>query len=71
MEYPGLTNVPQKRCEHLRWKGLFIEAVWDPTVQRSNDGAFWCQHTHNCLGPDGQVADDYECNPGRNCYSEL
>ena len=33
------------RCEKLRWKGMFIEAEWDPTVQHCNDRAFWCQHT--------------------------
>jgi hypothetical protein len=67
MERPGL----KKRCEKLRWKGLFIEAEWDPTVQHSNDPIFWCQHTLKCLGPDGKAVDEFECSPARGCYEEL
>ncbi len=71
MEHPGLTIMGQDRCANLRWKGMFVEAPWDPTIQRSNDRAFWCQHTLNCLGPDGRIADEYECSAGRTCYQAL
>lgn len=71
MERPGLTNITQDRCQDLRWKGMFIDALWDPTIQHSNDGALWCQHTCNCLGPDGQAVGEYECNPARGCYRAL
>lgn len=71
MELPGLTIIDQGRCDFLRWKGMYVEAEWDPTVQRSNDRVYWCQHTYNCLGPDGKVVDDYECNPARGCYVPL
>ena len=27
--------------------------------------------TYNCLGPDGKVADEYECNAARECYKAL
>jgi hypothetical protein len=50
---------------------MYIEAQWDPTIQHSNDGAFWCQHTFNCLGPDGKAVDEFECSPARKCYEEL
>jgi len=70
-ERAGLANIDEDRCANLRWKGLFIQAEWDPTVPRSNDRAFWCQHTYNCLGPDGRLVDDYECNPARACYHAL
>jgi hypothetical protein len=70
-ERSGLTNIGQDRCANLRWKGLFIEAAWDPTVPHGNDRAFWCQHTYNCLGPDSKLVDDYECNPARKCYEPL
>ena len=43
----------------------------DPTVQHSDDYAFWCQHTFKCLGPDGQAVGKEECVPGRACYEEL
>lgn len=63
---PGAT-----RCEKLRWKGMFTGSPPDPTIQPSNDRAFWCQHTYICLGPDGKVVDDLECNASRKCYDEL
>jgi hypothetical protein len=60
-----------ERCQFLRWKGLFVPAPWDPTVQHGNDRSFWCQHTHNCLGPDDSVAADDVCGPDRSCYKAL
>jgi hypothetical protein len=71
MERAGLTNIDVDRCNNLRWKGMFIDAEWDPKVQHGNDRLFWCLHTQNCLGPDGKVADDYECNETRGCYEAL
>ncbi len=71
MEQPGLTQIDDNRCAHLRWKGMFIDAEWDPTVQHSNDRAFWCQHTLNGLGPDGKVVDHDDCQPGRECFQAL
>jgi hypothetical protein len=64
-------KVSMNRCEKLRWKGMYIEAECDPADHYSNDGAFWCQHTFTCLGPDGKVADEFECSPARNCYEQL
>ncbi len=43
------------------------EAEWDPTVPHSGDRLFWCHKTQQCLGPDGKLLDDYECNPARPC----
>lgn len=71
MERAGLTLIDEDRCENLRWKGLYIEAAWDPTVPHSNDRAFWCHRTQVCLGPDGKLVDDYECNEARACYRGL
>ena len=62
------------RRDAARWhitRGVHIEAEWDPTIQHSNDRSFWCQHTWNCLGPDGQLVDDFECSPARSCYEAL
>jgi hypothetical protein len=52
-------------CSSLRWKGQFISAEPDPTVQPSNDGLFWCIHTQNCIGPDGKVAEPGNCSSQR------
>jgi hypothetical protein len=64
-------DIAPERCANLRSKSMFIDAPWDPTVQRGNDRLFWCLHTQNCLGPDGKVADDEECNGKRGCYEAL
>lgn len=72
MEPPGLSKkVSMNRCAHLRWKGLYIDAGYDPENHYSNDTAMWCQHTFKCVGPDGQVVDDFECSPARACYEQL
>ena len=59
----------ENRCEKLRWKGMYVETVWDPAVQRGPEH-FWCQHTFKCLGPDGKPVDDEECTPARECFVE-
>jgi hypothetical protein len=71
MERAGSADIGMDRCQNLNWNGQFIDTEWDASVQRGNDRVFWCQHTHNCLGPDGQVADQFECNPARECYKAL
>jgi len=71
VERPGLAVIGVERCDFLRWKGLYIEAEWDPTVPHGNDRIFWCQKTYNAAGPDGRLVDDYECNPARPCYKAL
>lgn len=71
MEPAGLNVIDHNRCANLRWKGMFIDAEWDPTVQRGNDRLFWCVHTQNCLGPDGKLAADDECSKDRGCYEAL
>ena len=58
-------------CSRLRSKGMYIDAAPDPSVPKTSDGFFWCTHTMNCLGPDGNVADRESCRPGRSCYQEL
>jgi hypothetical protein len=58
-------------CAHLRWKGLFVGAHDDPTVQRGGAGLFWCLFTQTCLGPDGAVAEPGSCDQaGRACYGK-
>ncbi len=64
------TNRPNL-CPSLRWKGMFIWTEHDETVQRSNTGSFWCFHTQNCLGPDGQVAEpEFCCSAERGCHAQ-
>jgi hypothetical protein len=70
-ERAGLARIDDDRCANLRWKGLFIEAPWNPDVPHSNDRAFWCHRTQICLGPDSKPVDDYECNESRKCFEAL
>ena len=62
-------KIDEDRCLHLRWKGLLIDSR--PQKDAPSDGAFWCQKTHVCLGPDAKVVDQYECNETRKCYEAL
>ncbi len=58
------------RCENLRWKGLFVESAATPGIPQS-DHVYWCLKTQINLGPDGNLVDQYECNPARACYKGL
>ncbi|MEO7144503.1 MAG: hypothetical protein ABI165_13475 [Bryobacteraceae bacterium] len=71
MERAGLSKIDDDRCQNLRWKGMYIDSEWDPATPHSNDRLFWCHNTQTCLGPDGKLADDYECNETRPCYCGL
>jgi len=58
-------------CHCLRWKGMFIPAERDASVQPSNEGLFWCLYTQNCIGPDGSLAEPGDCSSsGRACYNK-
>ena len=70
MENAGL-KVLTERCGNIRWKGMFIDAEWDPTVQQSNDRIYWCVQTQNVFGPDGQIVDEDTCNTTRSCYQGI
>ncbi len=70
-ERSSQTAIDTDRCDRFRWKGMYIESVWDPTVPHSGDRLFWCHQTQNCLGPDGRMVDEYECNETRACYKAL
>jgi hypothetical protein len=69
MDNPALNVIGTDRCENLRWKGMFIDT--DQDTPTGTDSLFWCLKTQLILGPDGQVAGKWECNPGRSCYKAL
>jgi hypothetical protein len=71
MEVSKLNTNGKNRCARLRFKGLFVETVPDPTVPPGNDRLFWCNRTQTCLGPDGRTVDDLECTHLRPCYERL
>ena len=70
-ERAGLANIGRIAAPSCAGRACSSKPQWDPTVPHGNDRAFWCQHTYNCLGPDGKLVDDYECNPARKCYEAL
>ncbi len=57
-------------CQCLRCKEMFIETGEPFKMAETGSGIYWCSHTQNPLGPDGQVADHENCRPGRSCYEE-
>jgi hypothetical protein len=70
MQTPEMNVLGHERCLNLRWKGLFLEVDPDAALAQG-DHHFWCQHTHICLGPDGQAVGAKECGPSRTCYEAL
>ena len=64
----GGLNVLKRRCDGLRWKGMFIDADHDPTVPESNTRIYWCVFSQSPLGPDGDVVDEDTCTASRSCY---
>ena len=61
----------QSHCRRLRCKEMFIETEVAFDITATGSGAYWCSHTQNCLGPDGQVAGPSSCNAGRECFEAL
>ena len=61
-------KVLQKRCQSLRWKGMFIDADDDPTVQLPNSRIYWCVSTQGPTGRDGGLVDEDLCTSSRKCY---
>jgi hypothetical protein len=64
----NLSEVQQAYCHRLRCKEMFIDTGEPFDLKDSGSGIYWCSHTQNCLGPDGQIAHVEECKPGRACY---
>ncbi len=72
MRTPGVNpKLNLDRCRNLRWKGLYVDILYDPENDFSNDSAMWCLETNKCVGHDGKVAGDEECNPSRPCFQKL
>jgi len=67
----NLAAATTERCRCLRSKEMFIIVEPDPNLPPMGSGIFWCMHTQNCLGPDGQAAGPESCNSGRSCYEPL
>ena len=71
MERPGLTKVSMNRCEKLRWKGMFIEAEWDPTIQHSQRPRLLVPAHLELSRPGRQDRRRVRVQSGRNCYEQL
>lgn len=55
-------------CVHLRCKSMYYSGVERPgLLHESNVMTYWCNHTQQQLGCDGEVADPRACQPGRGC----
>ena len=69
MERSGLGRPDDDRCSSLAWKGMYVFS--ESIFPHSNDRLFWCDKTQQCLGLDGKLVDDYECNETRSCFVAL
>ena len=61
----------QVSCLHIRHKMMYCDARQSTPgmVDDSSDTrVFFCQHTQEALGPDGEPVSPTECTHARNCY---
>lgn len=70
-ESVNLPGILHAHCGGLRCKEMFVEEDPVKALRTSGSGIYWCRHTQNCLGPDGEVADLESCKLGRSCYEAL
>ncbi len=64
-------NPLNQRCGNIRWKGMLIDAEWDPKTSTASEHICWCVLTQGCQGPDGQVVGEDICNITRSCYEAV
>jgi hypothetical protein len=56
-------------CPSLRWKNQFVLVERESEEAANREGLFWCLHTQNCIGPDGDIAEPEACGSKyRECY---
>jgi hypothetical protein len=70
---PEMQQIPAQRCRHITSKGLriFGDDYRTPVDEGSRTNDFWCQKTHNVLGPDKALVILSRCTPDRECYDAL
>jgi hypothetical protein len=61
----------RRLCCHLRWRELETETAPDAPHPSSAEGFFWCTQALSHVGPDGRVADEASCRPGRVCFEDV
>jgi len=56
-------------CNCLRSKQMFYEGdiLEEDPLHPHPHGPFWCVITQSLIGPDGGLAGDKTCKPGRSC----
>jgi hypothetical protein len=69
MSTPELVKIHENRCDHLRWKGLFVDTEDEAGREHHPpDRIFWCLKTQQCVGPDGSIVGARQCAPTRDCF---
>ena len=58
-------------CRWLKTKRMYMDWEEDPEVPGTFDGFYWCVHTMQCLGPDGEIAVPEHCRNDRGCFERL
>jgi hypothetical protein len=57
----------QAPCRHLRSKEMYYQPLGQEDDQFSS-GLFWCNRTHESIGPDGENVSKGQCCVGRSCF---
>lgn len=64
----NLSGDRQEYCQRLRCKEMFIDTGEAFDLKDSGSGIYWCAHTQNCIGPDGEIVHLEHCKASRGCY---
>jgi hypothetical protein len=59
-------------CLSLRHKTMYIDVrhATPGTAEAECDSrVYWCSHTQECRGPDGETVGPCECSASRPCYT--
>lgn len=70
-ENTQLPAIIEDHCRRLRSKEMYVDTGDEFHMSETGSGIYWCSHTQNCLGPDGQVAEPASCKAGRSCFETV
>ncbi len=64
-------NEPKPCCRQLRIKSMYYRTDERPGCLHDEEAmGYWCAHTNEAMGPDGQAACHATCQAGRRCFEK-
>jgi len=65
----GVLVTPTPCCTRLRCKTMYCRSDERAGLLHASETmTYWCSHTNEDIGKDGEIATHAECQPGRGCY---